>query len=63
MQKLTAKRDELVGRLDNGAARIEEARAKGKDVQEWEDYWIRLLRHYEDVRDRVIEIEKEAGKA
>ncbi len=54
--KLESRRDELVERLDKGAARIEEARAKGKDVQEWEDYWISLLRQYEQTCDKLREL-------
>lgn len=56
--ELEMKRDELVERLDKGAARIEDARAKGKDVQEWEDYWIQLLRHYEQLCDKIRELSR-----
>lgn len=58
VEELEARRDQLVERLDTGAARIEEARAKGKDVREWEDYWIGLLRHYEQVCDKLREISR-----
>lgn len=53
IQVLIAKRDEYVDRLDTGAAKIEEARAQGKDVSEWEDFWISLLRRYEEVCDKL----------
>ncbi len=46
-------RDELVERLDVGAARIEEARSQGKDVSSWEDHWISLLHRYEWVCDNL----------
>ena len=54
--KLEAKRDELVERLDKGSVRIEAARDQGKDVTEWEDYWISLLRQYEQICDKLKEI-------
>ncbi len=50
------KRNELIERLDRGAARIEEARAQGKNVNDWEDYWIQLLRNYEKVCDQLAEM-------
>ncbi|MEI6042798.1 MAG: hypothetical protein WCS37_00280 [Chloroflexota bacterium] len=56
IEDMETKRDELVERLDKGAVRIEEARAKGKEVQEWEDYWIQLLRHYEQICDKLREL-------
>jgi hypothetical protein len=58
IEELQTKRDELIERLDKGAARIEDARAKGKDVQEWEDYWIQLLRHYEQICDKLRELDR-----
>jgi hypothetical protein len=53
---LESKRDELIERLDRGAACIEEARAQGRDVSDWEDYWIQLLRNYEKVCDQLVEL-------
>ncbi len=53
LQDLTEKRDLLIHRLDTGAAAIEEARAQGKDVTNWEDFWIDLLRNYERVCDTI----------
>jgi len=58
VEDLEARRDELVERLDTGAARIEEAREKGRDVHEWEDYWIHLLRQYEQTCDKLRELSK-----
>lgn len=56
---LCEKRDEYIERLDSGAAKIEEARAQGKDVTTWEDYWIQLLRRYEAVCDKLRELNYE----
>jgi hypothetical protein len=50
-------RDELVARLDEGARQIERARAEGKNVARWEDFWIGLLRSYERICDRIAMIE------
>jgi len=58
IEELETKRDQLVERLDTGAARIEDARAKGKDVHDWEDYWIGLLRHYEQICDKLRELSR-----
>lgn len=41
----------LEDRLDDGYRRIEEARVQGRDVQAWEDFWIQLLREYEEICD------------
>jgi hypothetical protein len=51
--ELEAKRDNLIDRLDVGAARIQEARSEGKDVTSWEDFWLQLLRSYEQVCDEL----------
>jgi hypothetical protein len=59
LSELKAKQEEYEIRLDVGAARIEEARAQGKDVDTWEDYWIQLLRQWEAVKAKVEELEKE----
>lgn len=58
IEDLEARRDQLVERLDTGAARIEDARAKGIDVHGWEDYWIGLLRHYEQICDKLRELSR-----
>lgn len=57
---LITKRDEYVDRLDTGAAKIEEARALGKDVSDWEDHWIDILRRYEKVCDKLRDLYAEA---
>lgn len=44
-----ARRESLERRLDEGYRRIDEAELAGGDVSEWESFWIRLLREYEDV--------------
>ncbi len=54
---LRAKRDTLVERLNHGCALIEEKRKEGEDVTAWEDFWIGLLREYEEVEDRIRQIE------
>lgn len=59
IKKLEEERDDLVVRLDTGAAKIEEARAQGKDVETWESFWIALLRRYEKVCDRLRDLQAE----
>jgi hypothetical protein len=56
--RLIAKRDEYVGRLDDGAVKIEEARKQGQDVTLWENYWIQLLRQYEAVCSKLRELQE-----
>lgn len=56
LAELEAKRDNLIDRLDVGAARIQEARTEGKDVTSWEDFWIQLLRSYEQVCDELRDL-------
>ena len=41
----------LERRLDDGYRRIEEAKVQGRDVQAWEEFWIQLLREYEQICD------------
>lgn len=41
----------LVRRLEDGYARIEEAKLRGIDIRAWEDFWLQLLDEYEDVCD------------
>lgn len=57
IQELRHRQERLVERLDLGAERIENARATGKDVTEWEDYWIQLLREYEGICEQLRELE------
>ena len=54
---LVAQRNSLVARLEKASLQIEEARLAGEDVQQWETFWIRLLRQYEQVCDRIAELE------
>jgi hypothetical protein len=46
---LTARRESLARRLEDGYQRIDEAALAGADVVEWETFWIRLLHEYEGV--------------
>jgi hypothetical protein len=46
---LESRRELYCRRLDDGYARIDEAALSGNDVSEWESFWIRLLREYEEV--------------
>ena len=41
----------LERRLDDGYRRIEDAKVQGRDVQAWEEFWIQLLREYEEICD------------
>jgi hypothetical protein len=47
--ELESRRESYCRRLDDGFARIDEAALSGSDVSDWESFWIRLLREYEDV--------------
>ena len=47
--ELDTRRETLERRLEDGFLRIDEAAISGADVSEWESFWIRLLREYEDV--------------
>lgn len=42
-------REALEKRLEDGYLRIDEASLAGKDIAEWETFWIRLLREYEGI--------------
>lgn len=53
MAELEAKRDQLIDRLDQGASKIQQARDEGRDVSSWEDFWIQLLRSYEQICDDI----------
>ena len=46
---LQERRSALLGRLDDGYRRIEEAELAGADVAEWEGFWFKLLHEYEDI--------------
>lgn len=55
ISKLQAKRDNLVGRLDKGAAAIEQNRYRF-DVTDWENEWIALYRQYEQVCEQLRDL-------
>ncbi|HUG15487.1 MAG TPA: hypothetical protein VMM78_10785 [Thermomicrobiales bacterium] len=40
-------------RLHDGYAKIEESRARGRNVSRWEAVWLDLLHEYEDLIDRL----------
>lgn len=46
-------RDSLYRRLELGYERIERGLAEGSDVTTWEDFWVALLREYEQVCDEL----------
>ncbi len=46
---LDARRASLEGRLEDGYDRIGQAALSGTDVSEWESFWVRLLREYEEI--------------
>lgn len=49
MPNRETRRSSLESRLADGYARIDEALLAGTDVTQWESFWIKLLREYEDV--------------
>lgn len=53
LAELEMERDRLVARLEEGERQIESARAHGRDVARWEDFWINLLHGYERICDRL----------
>lgn len=56
MEELIKQRDELVARLEKGDQLIESNRRLGQDVGQLEDHWIKLLRQYERICDRIREL-------
>jgi hypothetical protein len=50
---LEERRDTLASRLDTGFDTIEQARNQGKDIERWEQGWLKLLREYEEVCDQI----------
>lgn len=46
-------RDSLYHRLEQGYDRIEHGLTKGNDITTWEDFWVALLREYEQVCDEL----------
>jgi hypothetical protein len=47
--RLEDRRQQLTRRLEDGYERIDQAALAGADVREWEEFWIKLLREYEQV--------------
>lgn len=50
---LEVRRDTLATRLEAGFNKIEEAAEQGKNVERWEDAWLKLLGEYEDVCNQI----------
>lgn len=48
-----ARMEILESRLADGYQRIESALSRGEDVQVWEEFWISLLRSYEQLCDEM----------
>lgn len=46
---------QLLRRLEDGYARIDEARRSGIDTRTWEDFWVKLLHEYEALCDELAE--------
>lgn len=61
MSRLVDERNSLVSRLETGSERINQLRSAGHDVSSMEEFWMRLLRRYEDVCDRIADFESRAG--
>ena len=52
---LEDERDSLCRRLEQGYAKIERGLAEGRDVGDWEELWIALLRVYERICDELAQ--------
>jgi hypothetical protein len=50
---LTRRREALARRLEDGFCRIDQTAAQGRDVADWEAFWIGLLHEYEQVCDEI----------
>jgi hypothetical protein len=46
---------QLERRLDDGYARIEQARLDGIDTTAWEEFWVKLLVEYQSICDELTE--------
>lgn len=55
-QALTAQRDSLLERLEDGYQKIEQRLVAGQDVANWEDFWVLLLHRYEQVCDDLRDL-------
>ncbi len=53
---LSTRQAVLISRLNDGDARIAEARRAGIDTSNWEGFWISLLAEYEMVMDELHSI-------
>jgi hypothetical protein len=46
---------QLERRLDDGYARIEQAKLAGVDTAAWEEFWVKLLLEYQAICDELAE--------
>jgi hypothetical protein len=51
----TTEISQLERRLDDGYARIEQARLDGIDTTAWEEFWVKLLVEYQSICDELTE--------
>ena len=58
---LVAQRNTLVDRLETGSRQIEQIRLAGENVDTWEQFWVRLLHQYEQVCDKLEQIERRSN--
>ncbi len=56
---LIRRRETLTRRLEDGLLRIDQAELDGRDVTDWESFWIGLLREYEQICDLLNDITDE----
>ncbi len=47
---------ELERRLNDGFTKIGEAMAHGIAVDDWENFWVQLLREYEHLSDEIARV-------
>ncbi len=57
---LVAQRNTLVDRLETGSRQIEQMRQAGENVEQWEQFWLRLLHQYEQACDKLARYEDQA---
>jgi len=60
ISELGRKRETLSRRLEDGYLRIDSAANEGRDVADWESFWIGLLREYEQICDSLSDAGDEA---
>lgn len=46
---------QLERRLEDGYARIQQAKADGIDTTAWEEFWVKLLLEYQAICDELAE--------